>query len=182
MATINETETIEPDLKPMERQELSHLAYFRQKIEDLRDRGVIAGDLFATIDAEIRLSRAAIDRHGRYRAELGRARKLLTCKDLLGAREWAARARLTKPEMREAWELEIRICERLEHLEEAIGLCIEAVERFPDMATILEQLRHQRLEQQRREQVRQEAEQQRRADLDRQHEMRRIQAACPQGA
>ena len=172
MATINETETIDPDLKSMERQELSHLAYFRQKIADLRNRGVIAGDLFETIDSEICLSREAIYRHGLYRAQLGRARKLVKSKELVKARQWAARARMTKPEMREAWELEIRVCESLEQLEDAIGLCNEAVERFPDMAAILEQLRHQRLEQLRREQVRQEAEQKRRAELGQQREMR----------
>ena len=42
MTTINET--IEPDLKGAERQELSHLDYFRRKIEELRDRGLIAGE------------------------------------------------------------------------------------------------------------------------------------------
>ena len=55
MTMINET--IEPDLKGAERQELSHLDYFRRKIEELRDRGLIAGDSFETISSEIRLRR-----------------------------------------------------------------------------------------------------------------------------
>ncbi len=102
------SETIEPELKGAERQELSHLDYFRRKIEELRDRGLIAGDAFVTIGSEIQLRREAIDRHGVYRAQLGRARKLVASKNLGGAKEWAERARLTEPEQREAWELEIR--------------------------------------------------------------------------
>ena len=46
MTMINET--IEPELKGAERQELSHLDYFRRKIEELRDRGLIAGNSFET--------------------------------------------------------------------------------------------------------------------------------------
>ena len=107
MTTISET--IEPELKGAERQELAHLDYFHRKIEDLRDRGLIAGDSFETISSEVRLRREAIDRHGVYRAQLGRARKLVAAKNLAGAREWAERARLTEPDQREAWELEVSV-------------------------------------------------------------------------
>jgi hypothetical protein len=165
MTMINET--IEPELMASERQELSHLDYFRRKIEELRDRGLIAGESFETIGSEIQLRREAIDRHGVYRAELGRARKLVATKDLAGAREWAARARLTEPYQREAWDLEVSVCGALECYDEAIALCTQAVERFPDMATTLGQLRI--------EQVRRDAEQKRRADLARDRELRALQ-------
>src|SRR5208283_2760384 len=162
MTTINET--IEPDLKGAERQELSHLDYFRRKIEDLRDRGLIAGISFETISSEIRLRREAIDRHGVYRAQLGRARKLVATRNLAGAKEWAERARLTEPEQREAWELEVSVCERLDRYDDAIAICSEAVERFPNMAITLAQLRSERL--------RRDADQKRRADFARERELR----------
>ena len=139
MTMINET--IEPDLKGAERQELSHLDYFRRKIEELRDRGLIAGNSFETISSEIRLRREAIDRHGVYRAQLGRARKLVATKNLAGAKEWAERARLTEPDQREAWELEVSVSGTLDRYDDAIALCKKAVERFPDMAATLLQLR-----------------------------------------
>ena len=160
-------ETIEPELKGAERQELSHLDYFRRKIEDLRDRGLITGDSFATISSEIRLRREAIDRHGVYRAQLGRARKLVANKNLAGAKEWAERARLTEPDQREAWELEVRVCGTLERYEDAIVLCKEAVKRFPDMAATLLQLGV--------EQRRRDNEQKRRADVARDRERRVLQ-------
>ncbi len=138
MTTIDET--IEPELKGAERQELSHLDYFRRKIEELRDRGLITGDSFETISSEIQLRRQAIDRHGVYRAQLGRARKLVASRNLGGAKEWAERARLTEPEEREAWELEVSVCGTLERYDDAIALCKEAVKHFPDMASTLMQL------------------------------------------
>ncbi|MGA7495179.1 MAG: hypothetical protein WBX00_00455, partial [Isosphaeraceae bacterium] len=162
MTMINET--IEPDLKGAERQELSHLDYFRRKIEELRDRGLITGNSFETISSEIRLRREAIDRHGVYRAQLGRARKLVATRNLAGAKEWAERARLTEPEQREAWELEVSVCERLDRYDDAIAICSETVERFPDMAVTLAQLRSERL--------RRDAEQKRRADFARERELR----------
>ena len=162
MTTINET--IEPELKGAERQELSHLDYFRRKIEDLRDRGLIAGDSFETISSEIRLRREAIDRHGVYRAQLDRARKLVANKNLAGAKEWAERARLTEPDQREAWELEVSVCGTLERYDDAIALCSEAVERFPDMASTLLQLGV--------EQLRRDNEKQRRADFARDRDPR----------
>src|SRR5208337_4495864 len=160
----NDHETIEPDLKGAERQELSHLDYFRRKIEELRDRGLIAGDSFETISSEIRLRREAIDRHGVYRAQLGRARKLVASKNLAGAKEWAERARLTEPDQREAWELEVSVCGTLERYDDAIALCSKAVERFPDMAVTLGQLRI--------EQLRRDEEQKRREDLARDRDLR----------
>ena len=165
MTMINET--IEPDLKGAERQELSHLDYFRRKIEELRDRGLIAENSFETISSEIRLRREAIDRHGVYRAQLGRARKLVAAKNLAGAKEWAERARLTEPDQREAWELEVSVSGTLDRYDDAIALCKKAVERFPDMATTLLQLG---IEQRRRD-----AEQKRRAELTRDRELRILQ-------
>ena len=128
MATINETETIDPDLKSMERRTISS-RLLPPKDRRPANRGEIAGDLFETIDSEICLSREAIYRHGLYRAELGRARKLVKSKELVKADVGRA-ARMTKPEMREAWELEIRVCESLEQLEDAIGLCNEESSAF----------------------------------------------------
>src|SRR5271157_169175 len=162
MTMINET--IEPELKGAERQELSHLDYFRRKIEDLRDRGLIAGDSFETISSEIRLRREATDRHGVYRAQLGRARKLVASKNLAGAKEWAERARLTEPDQREAWELEVSVCGTLERYDDAIALCREAVKRFPDMASTRMQLGV--------EQLRRDNEKQRRADFARDRDPR----------
>ena len=157
-------ETIEPELKGAERQELSHLDYFHRKIEELRNRGLIAGDSFETISSEIRLRREAIDRHGVYRVQFGRARKLVANKNLAGAKEWAERARLTEPDQREAWELEVSVCGTLERYDDAIALCSEAVERFPDMASTLLQLGVERL--------RRDNEKQRRADFARDRDLR----------
>ena len=126
----------------------------------------ITEDVFETINGEIGSRREAIDRHGLYRAKLARARRLVSSRDLAGAKRWAAEGADTEPENREARELEIRIYARLERYTEAMTLYREAVERFPDMAAGLEELR---LELRHGEQARQKAEQ-RQAELSRQRE------------
>ena len=131
MATIDAA--IEPELSASEREELSHLTYLHRRVEELRDRNLIAVEACETILAEGEARRETILRHGRYRAALGRARNLATGKHPAEARKWADRARRISPESREAWELEIDLCWALEHDDDAIALCAEAADRFPEM-------------------------------------------------
>ena len=81
---------------------------------------------------------------------------------ILSAQEWARRARLTEPDQREAWELEVSVCSTLGRHDHAIALCSEAVTRFPDMAVTLGQLRLER--------SRRDDEQKRRDELAWEHE------------
>ena len=59
---------IEPELSALEREELSHLEYFRRRMQELRDRDLIAAGACETVLAEGRARREAILRHGQYRA------------------------------------------------------------------------------------------------------------------
>ena len=69
MATLDTA--IEPELSASEREELSHLEYFRQRLEELRDRDLIAAGACETVLAEGRGSSRddpparAIPGHGR---------------------------------------------------------------------------------------------------------------------
>src|SRR4051794_13824702 len=135
---------IEPELSASEREELSHLEYFRRRMHELRDRDFIAAGACETILAEGENRREAILRHGQYRAAVERARALSAGKHPAEACQWAGRARRLMPEDRRAWDLEISLCWTLERDDEAIALCAEAADRFPEMRARHDQLCHER--------------------------------------
>ena len=68
--------TIEPLLSAADREELGHLDYLSQRMEELRDRGRLAPDSYATVIAEARGRRESIERQGRFQAALIRGRAL----------------------------------------------------------------------------------------------------------
>src|SRR3954470_12883505 len=124
---------IEPELSASEREELSHLEYFRSRMHELRDRDLIAAEACETILAEGEARRATTLRRAQSRAAVVNAKKLAASQHLAEAREWAGRARESLPEERPAWELEIGLCWSLERDGEAIALCAEAADRFPEL-------------------------------------------------
>ena len=81
MATLDTA--IEPELSTFESDELSHLEYFRQRLEELRARDLIAAGACETVLAEGRARRETILRHGQYRATVGR-REAVGCKQAPG--------------------------------------------------------------------------------------------------
>src|SRR5689334_14612484 len=101
---------IEPELSASEREELSHLEYFRRRVHELRERDLIVAGVCETILAEAEDRREAILRLGQYRAAVERARALAAGKHPAEACQWAGRARQIMPEDRQAWDLEIGLC------------------------------------------------------------------------
>lgn len=131
---------IEADLSASEREELSRLDDFRLRLTELRDRGLLVAGAWETVTAEGEARRDSIVRQGRYRAAVSRAKSLSASRRLGEAREWAARARAILPEARPSWDLEIDLCWSLERDDEAIALCAEAAERFPELEARYDQL------------------------------------------
>jgi tetratricopeptide (TPR) repeat protein len=134
------TPTIEPELKPSEREELAHLNFFEARVQELSERGLISLGSLAQIVAETEARREVLGRCGRCRAALNQARKLAAAKKLAEARDWARQARQIDPDRRDAWELEISLEWSLERDAEAIELCTLAAEKFPEMADRVEKL------------------------------------------
>ncbi|MFI5459899.1 MAG: tetratricopeptide repeat protein [Isosphaerales bacterium] len=135
--------TIEPVLSPSERDEIGHLDYLLGRLVELRDRGLIPAESYATVVAESQARRQAIEHAGRYAAALGKAHTLAKGqpKDALA---WAERAREIDPARVEAWKLVTALNWILEEDEEAIGRCGEAAERFPQFQGELERLQGER--------------------------------------
>ncbi len=82
--------TIDPVFSDAERDELGHLGYLDARLDELRERGLIAPDAYATVAAESQDRRQAIELSGRYRSAILQARKLAK-KDPHDALEWAER-------------------------------------------------------------------------------------------
>jgi hypothetical protein len=116
---------LEPLLTPEEREELTCLAYLAAELEKLRDRGLISEDSFETVRAETRDRKEAIDRGGRYKAELAKARQYGVY-DPRMALQRAELARSTDPTKPEAWLLAIELCFRLREDARGADLCDEA--------------------------------------------------------
>ncbi|MGC8639119.1 MAG: hypothetical protein ACP5XB_04490 [Isosphaeraceae bacterium] len=132
--------TIEPDLKASEREELSHLDFFESRIQQLGERGLISLGSLAQIVAETEARRETLNRLGRYRGAMNQARKMAASKNLAEAKALAEQARRIDPDRREAWELEVNLEWEQEHVAEAIALCTEAAQRFPELEIRLEKL------------------------------------------
>lgn len=133
---------LDPLLSPAEREEQRCLAYLLAEVDRLRDRGLIPEESHATIVAEARARRGAIETEGRYKAEISAARRLVVS-DPGAAAGWAGRARLTDPGRQEAWALELDLRRRLLDDEQALTLCAEAAERFPDFPVRPDDLRRE---------------------------------------
>ena len=154
--------TIEPVFSEAERDELGHLEYLVARLEELRQRGLIASDAHATVVAESQGRRQAIELSGRYRSAVNQAKKLAK-KDTHGALEWAERARELDPSREEAWNLIVTLNWDLGDDDQAIARCAEAAQHFPQFQAELARLkaeRDKRADEQRRkaEQARQEGE------------------------
>jgi len=129
-----------PRLSPREVEELANIAYFVGRIDELRDRGLVAEEAHATIVREAHASRAVIETNGRYLAEREQAHRLKPT-DLRAAVAWAGRARRTDPSREPAWALEVEMLHSLGDHAGALAVCEEAAGRLPDFALRAEELR-----------------------------------------
>jgi tetratricopeptide (TPR) repeat protein len=134
--------TIEPMLSPAERDEIGHLDYLLARLGELRNRGLIAPDSYATVLAETESRRQALERSGRIAAALSKARALAN-REPGKALAWAERARELDPLQVEAWKLVVALNWELGEDEEAIRLCSEAARRFSQFQDELDRLRGQ---------------------------------------
>ena len=122
--------TIEPMLTDGERDELRHLDYLNARIKELLDRGLITSEASTAILDDGRLRRDVIERQGRYKTAIERARGVASVKRG-EALKWAERARELDPSQSEGWLMAIDLLWTMERDDEAVALCAEAVERFP---------------------------------------------------
>ncbi len=132
--------TIGPFLSPTERDELGHLEYLLSRLDELRDRGLIAAESYETIRGESESRRTAIARDGHFRAALNRANSF-SFSQSQQALVWGEKAREIDPARAEAWELLVWLHWGREEDHEAIELCEKAAARFPQFEEILNRLR-----------------------------------------
>ena len=137
------TLTIEPLLSAADREELSHLDYLLARMAELRDRGLIVADSYATVVAESQGKRDAIERQGRYQAAMKQAMMLVKSEPET-ALEWAERACELDPSRIKPWELLVSLNWDLEQDDKAIALCAEAAKHFPKFQAELERLERER--------------------------------------
>ena len=154
MSTKNST--LGPAFSDAEREELGHLGYLTGRLDELRERGLIAPDAHAMVAAESQGRRQAIERSARYRTTVLHARKLAE-KDPHDALEWAERARELDPSRDEAWNLIVTLNRDLGDDDQAIACCALAAERFPQFQAELGRLRGEQVK--RADQERRRAEQ-----------------------
>src|SRR5690348_11499695 len=134
-----ESTTIDPVLSNDEREELRHLDYLSARVKELLDRGLIAADSYAAIDADGCHRREAIERHGRYQAAMARAKALSRGRPA-EALSWAERARELDPEQAEPWAMAVDLLWGIDRDDEAVALCPEAAGRFPHLGDKQERL------------------------------------------
>jgi len=137
--------TIEPIYSPPEHDEMGHLDYLLARLEELRDRGLITPDSYATVANESQARRAVIERAGRYAAAVGQARTLAKSRPS-EALAWAECARGIDPARVDAWDLLVDLNWGLEEDEAAILRCGEAAVRFPQLRPRLDELRAEQAE------------------------------------
>ena len=154
--------TIEPLLSAADREELSHLEYLLARLMELKDRGLIAADSYATVVAESQSKRDAIERQGSYQAAMKQAMMLVKSEPET-ALKWAEHACDLDPSRIKPWELLVSLNWNLEQDDRAIGVCVEAAKRFPKFQDELARLEAERvgraeIRQRKAEQARQESE------------------------
>jgi len=133
-------EIIEPAYTEAEREELGHLEYLVARLDELRQRGLLAPEAYATVVTESRGRREAIEREGRYQAAIVRARGL-AANEQKEALAWAERALEIDPARIDAWKLIVALNWGLGNDEEAIAKSGEAALRFPELEDEPERLR-----------------------------------------
>ncbi len=154
--------TIEPLLSAADRDELSHLEYLLARLMELKDRGLIAADSYATVVAESQSKRDAIERQGCYQAAMKQAMMLVKSEPET-ALVWAEHACELDPSRIKPWELLVSLNWNLEQDDRAIGVCVEAAKRFPKFQAELARLEAEKagraeIRQRKAEQARQESE------------------------
>ena len=122
--------TFDPAFSDAEREELGHLDYLVARLDELRERGLIAPEACATVVAESQGRRQAIELSGRYRSAVDQAKKLAK-KDPRDALEWAECARELDPSRVEAWKLIVALNWDLGDDDEAIARCALGGRAFP---------------------------------------------------
>ena len=130
----------DPVFSDAEREELGHLGYLTGRLDELRDRGLIAPDAFATVAAESQGRRQVIELSGRYRGAVRQASKLAK-KDPRDALEWAECARELDPSRDEAWNLIVALNWDLGDQDRAIAGCALAAEHLPQFQAELARLK-----------------------------------------
>ena len=118
---------------------MGHLQYLDARLDELRARGLIAADAYATVVAESRARRESIELAGRFRHALNLAQKLAR-KDPREALQWAEAARELDPGREEAWDLVVTLHWELGDHDDAIASCGLATGRFPRFQAELERL------------------------------------------
>ena len=132
--------TFDPAFTDAERDELGHLGYLTERLDELRARGLIAADVYATVAAESQVRRQGIELSGRYRNAILRARKLAE-KNPRDALDWAESARELDPSRAEAWNLIVTLNWELGDADEAVSRCSVAAETFPQFQAELARLK-----------------------------------------
>ena len=131
---------LEPLLSIAERDELGHLDYFLKRLADLRDRGLITPDAYATAASEGDNRRATINRAGEYAACIGKARGLAVSRPK-EAIAWAEHAIEINRERIDAWRMIVDLHWIHEEDEAAIAWCPRGAELFPALNSELERMR-----------------------------------------
>ncbi len=135
--------TIEPVYTPSELDEMVGLDYLLLRLEEFRNRGLIAAESFQTVIAESQARRQTIERAGGFAAALAQARALAKVEPR-EALAWAERAREIDPAQVEPWELLVALEWAMDEDDEAILRCEEAARRFPALQSELDRLRGER--------------------------------------
>ena len=131
---------IEPVFSAAEREELGHLDYFLDRLQELLDRELITPEAYATARTESAGRRAAIDRAGQYLACMVKARGV-ALKWPKQALYWAEQAIGIDQERIDAWRLNIDLCWSHEEDEAAIAWCAQGAEHVPELHSELKRLR-----------------------------------------
>ncbi len=131
---------LDPLLSIAERDELGHLDYFLKRLTELRDRGLIGPDAYATAASEGDNRRAAINRAGEYAASMGKARGLAVSRPK-EAIAWAEHAIEINRERIDAWRMIVDLHWSPEDDEAAIAWCARGAELFPELNSELERMR-----------------------------------------
>ncbi len=133
-------QTLEPVFSAASSDELGHIAYFLERLAELRDRGVIDEHAYDIAAGECMSRREAIDRTGRYESCMGnsRSRSKNWPKQAI---EWAEQAIQIDRQRIDAWRMIVELCWSQEDDQAAIAWCTQGAELFPELQTNLVRMR-----------------------------------------
>ncbi len=123
---MSDPPAIEPLYSADQRDEIEKLNYLLCELRSFRDRGMLAADAVAAIEAEKTPRLAELERLGMASGVMKRARNLagLQPEEALALAE---KARCLAPENFDAWSLSNSLLLRLNRPDEAVAVCLEGV-------------------------------------------------------